>query len=880
MKSLSENDEAPAPTATPSQIPSSTRDHQYQVLVEHSPDSICVHTDGVIVFANQAMYRLVSATKTQELIGTKLVDHIHPSFRETVLKRITEASTGAPQVPIEQMIVRLDGTVVDIDAVSMSVVYDGRPSVQTIIRDITDRKRAAETLRESEALFRSQFQFGNIGIAITSPLDQRWLRVNRRLCDMLGYSESELLQKTWTETTYPEDLEIDFEHFYPMLAGELEAYEIDKRFVRKNGDIIYTHLNASCYRNPDGSVGFVIASLQDITEQKKVEHALQESEKRLRFFLDNAPVAIVVTTLDGQVEAFNDRFLELFKVPSPEAAFTFNSRNAYTGDDERERFTEAIKKEGLVTDYETVLRRADGSYVDVTMTSKLITVSGRQAFLTVLLDISGRRQAEEALRVSEETQRTLMDASPDAIFLIDTHGTLLAMNEATARRFGAPAKELLGTNIYAPIPPDLARQRQKYVEEMIQKGKPAYFQDERQGMWLENAIFPVFDGAGTVTKLAVFSRDITERRQSEAALRLAEFSIEHSGVPTYWYDRHSRVVRANEAASAALGYSREELLKMKVSDLDPHFRSMDKWNAGWEWVKAHPEYTIFESHHRHRSGKVFPVEVVSSYFNYGGQEYIFSFVHDITERKEAHERFQRALRELERSNNELTQFAYVASHDLQEPLRMVASFVELLAKRYRGHLDSRADQYIDFAVEGAARMQSLIQGLLSYSRIQTHGKAPETVDCGKVMEEVLLNLSRMVAETGTTIHCGALPVIRADKTQMIQLFQNLLANAMTFKSERPCVIHLGVRREKEEYIFSVSDNGLGIEPQYYQRIFGIFQRLHPRSKYPGTGIGLSICKRIVERHGGRIWVESEPGKGSTFFFTIPDGGGSLWSKSS
>lgn len=397
---------------------------------------------------------------------------------------------------------------------------------------------------------------------------------------------------------------------------------------------------------------------------------------------------------------------------------------------------------------------------------------------------------------------------------------------------------------------------------------------------MENIVYPVLDEVGDLTGLAVYSRDITEHRQSEAALRLAEFSIEHSGVATIWFDRNARVKRVNEAASTALGYTREELLQMTVRDFDPDFQSAEKWDARWETIKANPLYTVSETRHRHRSGRIFPVEVVSSFFDYEGHQYIFSFIHDITERKLAEERLRRVLQELERSNSELAQFAYVASHDLQEPLRMVASFVELLAKRYGDQLDERAHSYIGYAVEGASRMQNLIQGLLAYSRIHTRGKELTNINCDEVMQEVLSNLRRMAAEKNATIHCEPLPMVRADRTQMVQLFQNLLVNAMTFQGSRPCVVQVGVRREKEEYVFSVTDNGIGIEPQYYDRIFAIFQRLNPRAKFPGTGIGLSICKRIVERHGGRIWVESEPGKGSAFFFTIPDGGGSLWKSSS
>jgi light-regulated signal transduction histidine kinase (bacteriophytochrome) len=225
--------------------------------------------------------------------------------------------------------------------------------------------------------------------------------------------------------------------------------------------------------------------------------------------------------------------------------------------------------------------------------------------------------------------------------------------------------------------------------------------------------------------------------------------------------------------------------------------------------------------------------------------------------------------ELERSNHELQQFAYVASHDLQEPLRMVASFVQLIADKYSDKLDEKGLNYIHFAVDGAMRLQNLIQGLLSYSRVESTAQISEATDCNEVLQDVKQNLFPLITETQAEIIIDHLPVVMADRIQMMQLFQNLLGNAIKFRGADKPRIHISVTESSENYIFSVKDNGIGIEPQYAERIFVIFQRLHHRDAYPGTGIGLAICKKIVERHGGRLFVQSEPGKGSTFMFTLP-----------
>jgi light-regulated signal transduction histidine kinase (bacteriophytochrome) len=245
---------------------------------------------------------------------------------------------------------------------------------------------------------------------------------------------------------------------------------------------------------------------------------------------------------------------------------------------------------------------------------------------------------------------------------------------------------------------------------------------------------------------------------------------------------------------------------------------------------------------------------------------------ELDERRRAELKLAQYAQDLARSNGELEQFAYVASHDLQEPLRMVASFTQLLAKRYQGKLDQNADEFIAFAVDGATRMQQLINDLLAYSRVGTRGKPLAPTDLSEVLQDTENNLYQAIQESGTVITHDRLPVVSGDQVQLIQLFQNLLANAIKFRGEEAPRIHVSAQGREGDWLLSVQDNGIGVAPEHQERIFAIFQRLHPRGEYPGTGIGLAICKKIVERHGGRIWVESAPGGGATFYFNIPGGG--------
>jgi signal transduction histidine kinase len=264
-------------------------------------------------------------------------------------------------------------------------------------------------------------------------------------------------------------------------------------------------------------------------------------------------------------------------------------------------------------------------------------------------------------------------------------------------------------------------------------------------------------------------------------------------------------------------------------------------------------------------------------FSVGGLDYVtkpFQF-EEVHARVETHLKLRRLQlqleeqkQELSRSNQDLQQFAYVASHDMQEPLRMIKSFLQLLEQQYRGKLDAKADEYIHYAVDGADRMSRLISDLLAYARVGTQGEAFKEWDCNMVLRQVLENLQTLIRESGAVVDSEPLPTVMGDLTQLTQLFQNLVGNAMKFRDERSPVVHVGARQLDKEWEFSIRDNGIGIDPGQSDRLFMMFQRLHDHSKYPGTGIGLATCRKIVERHGGRIWVQSRPGEGSTFFFTI------------
>ena len=272
---------------------------------------------------------------------------------------------------------------------------------------------------------------------------------------------------------------------------------------------------------------------------------------------------------------------------------------------------------------------------------------------------------------------------------------------------------------------------------------------------------------------------------------------------------------------------------------------------------------------RHQDGHVTSVLYNASVYKDedGTVKGVFAAARDITRQKKADLKVQQAQEELERSNKELEQFAYVASHDLQEPLRMVSSYTQLLAKRYKDKLDQDANEFIQYAVDGAERMRTLIDSLLAYSRVSKQATQLEPTDSKTVLDEALANLQGTIQESGVVVTAGELPTVKADKSQLGQLFQNLIGNAIKFCGAEPR-IQISAEERTDDWLFSVRDNGIGIAPEQFERIFLVFQRLNTREEYAGTGIGLSVCKKIVERHGGKFWPESEPGKGTTFYFTL------------
>ena len=499
-------------------------------------------------------------------------------------------------------------------------------------------------------------------------------------------------------------------------------------------------------------------------------------------------------------------------------------------------------------------------------------------------DISVRKDAEKHLAQMEGRYRGLLEAAPDAMVVVNQGGEIVLLNVQAEKQFGYRRDELVGQKVKNIIPEGFA---ERLIADGTRTAAEALAQQIGTGIELtgrrkdgsefpiEIMLSPLESAEGILVTAAI--RDISVRKDAEKHLAQMEGRyrglLEAAPDAMVVVNQGGEIVLLNVQAEKQFGYRRDELVGQKVKNIIPEgfaerliadgLRSAPKTRWRSRSVRG------LSSHGRRKDGSEFPIEIMLSPLESAEGILVTAAIRDISARKKAEAHLLQKVEELNRSNEELGQFAYIASHDLQEPLRMVASYTQLLSRRYKGKLDADADEFIAFAVDGASRMQRLIQDLLAYSRVGTKGKDLLDTSSEEALQQALVNLRGAIEESGALVTHDPLPTVLADEMQLTQLFQNLVGNAIKYQNPGIPRIHISAARNGgKKWIFSVKDNGLGIDPQYFERIFGMFQRLHKREEFAGTGIGLAICKKIVERHGGSISVESQPGQGSTFSFAL------------
>lgn len=611
------------------------------------------------------------------------------------------------------------------------------------------------------------------------------------------------------------------------------------------------------------------------------EEALRESEERYRLLIDGVhDHAIFMMDTQGRITSWNAG-AQLIKGYRADEIIGKNFACFFPPEDiERGRPAEVLR-----LTVESGRHQEQGQRVRKDGSRFLASLS-----FTALRDAAGelRGFSEFSRDLSESKEagakyRGLLEAAPDAMIVVNQAGQIVLLNLQAEKRFGYYRDELVGQAVTNIIPTGFA---ERLVADGTRTAAEALAQQigtgiELSGRRKDGSEFPLelmlspLDGADGILVTAAI-RDISVRKQAEA--HLAEMEGRYRGLleaapdAMVLLDQAGGIVLVNVQAEKQFGYPRDELLGKQLKQIIPDEavgQLLTSVLQASDSASATPIAT--ELHGRHKAGSDFPIEVMLSPLQ-GTEGVLFTMaIRDISARKRVEAQLLRTVEDLHRSNEELEQFAYIASHDLQEPLRMVASYTQLLSKRYKGKLDADADEFIAYAVDGASRMQRLIQDLLAYSRVGTKGKELSETSSEAALDHALMNLGGAIDDSSALVTHDPLPAVLADEGQLVQLFQNLVGNAIKYQSPGVPRIHVSsVKQGPAKWMFSVKDNGLGIEPKYFEKIFGMFQRLHGRNEFDGTGIGLAICKKIVERHGGNISVESALGQGSTFRFALSE----------
>ncbi|MFZ5882010.1 MAG: PAS domain S-box protein [Chloroflexota bacterium] len=866
-------------------------EEKFRLAFETSPDSVAITRarDGLFVSVNKG-FEQISGYKREEVVGkTSLEVNIwkDPQDRRNVVEALQ--ATGEVRNYEAPFLVR-DGEIIGMMSAAI-VQLEGEPHILNITRDITARKRAEAILHENETNLSALIE--NTDGSIWAVDRQYRLIVGNRefyrntsaaLGRNLEMGESVLLPG------FPPEANAEWQGLYDRaLQGESFTFEMNTRF-REPPHYIEYHFSP-IREEPDEIRGVTVFG-RDITERKQAEEALRQLNDRLALAQRLAGAGVWDWDLATGKLNWTPEFFSLFGLDPATSDATFDTwRGVLYPDDiqiAEQRINEAIRDHvPLFNEYRIVTPSGEtrwiGAWGDTTYNER-----GEALRMTGLcIDITERKRAEKAIQESESKYRGLIQNMKVGMVVHQPDTSILLSNPMASQLLGLTADQMRGKTAIDPAWHFIREDGTPFsleeypVNRALSSNQPAENMvlgivrpDLSRPIWVQCDAYQVRGVDGRLQQIVVTFFDITERKQAEEALRESEIrfrTLVEQAPTAIFVQTRGMFTYINPAALALFGAeSGEQLLDRPVLDqFHPSVRGQVQARIR-QLVEDRQDVPLVEETILRLDGAPVEVEVsaVSIYFK--GEHGALVFARDITERNQAREQLLATLEELKRSNAELEQFAYVASHDLQEPLRAVAGMVQLLQQRYHDQLDQRANEYIHLAVDGATRMQTLINDLLAYSRVERRGSPMKPTDAAAALHTALRNLEAAILESGAVITHGGLPTLEADATQLAQVFQNLVGNAIKFRGEAPPQIHVEARDLGEAWQFSIRDNGIGIEPQYFERVFLVFQRLHTRRVYPGTGIGLSICKKIIERHGGRIWIESTPGQGATFHFTIPN----------
>ncbi|HWQ47660.1 MAG TPA: PAS domain S-box protein [Methanosarcina sp.] len=833
-----------------------------------------------------------------------------------------------------------DGTIIPLELRAMlSIDAAGQPiSMWAIVRDITERKRSEEVLRESEKRFKLLSEANALLLSSKDPEKMiqiiaenvmHHLNCNVFFNYVFDEAQGRLHLNAYAGINTETAKEIEWLDKGVSICGcvALEGCRIvsedvqnneDKRadLVRSMGIQAYSCQPLHIGNHTVGTLSFGTRSKKGFTEdelvlmstvadqvsvaieRKRAEENLrnalmkaEEGDRLLAALMEYVPVGISIADASGRlhmVSRHGERLLggahadkSVGEVINQWVVYQPDGITPMAIDDVP--LARTIQKGEVVRDVELVQLNTFGEKLSLlcnaapirdaegNITGGIVAwndITERKQAEEALLESEARRKVDEAVEVERRRLFDVLDTLPTMICLLTPDHHYVFTNRSFREKFGEYSENQhcheLCFGLTKPC---------EFCEayKVLETDKPHHWEVTTQdGSVLDIYNFPFTDVDGSQLILEM-DIDITERKKAEEDLLESEEKyrtfFESSIDAVLLTSPDGTIYAANPEACRIFGMTEKEVIKAGrdgvVDTSDPRLQFALEERARTGKFQG-------ELNYRRKDGTIFPGEMSSAFFHdKNGIVKTAMIIRDVTERKKAEEILKLKLEELQRSNDELEQFAYVSSHDLQEPLRMISSYLQLLQRRYQGKLDEKADKYIYFAVDGASRMQVLINDLLEFSRVTTRAREPEPTDSELILNQVLSNLDLYIKQNKATVTCDPLPEVMVDNTQLAQLFQNLIANGIKFHGEKAPKIYISAERKAEEWLFSVQDNGIGIDPKYSEKIFEVFKRLYKKEEYPGTGIGLAICKKIVERHGGHIWVESELEKGATFYFTLP-----------
>lgn len=818
--------------------------NQYEIIFNTVIDGIVtINSRGQIQSFNTAAEKIFGY-KNQEVIGQNIKilmpEPYHSEHDEYILSHQKTRINKVIGIGREGLGKKKDGTIIPVDLAVNEVKLSTGTLYVGILRDITERKKSEKALLESEERFRTLTGLAPVGIYETDT-QGNCLFVNDRWCELTGLTPELAAGTGWTNALFSEDRTRVFEAWQNAVQNKVEFQE-EYRFQKPAGEIIWVSGRAIELNDDTGTPRGYIGTVADITQIKDAEAALLESEERIRALYEVAsePNLSFEQQIENVLKVGCEKLALSMGIVSQIEAENYIIKSVYAPDTDLKAGTQF----DLKTTYCSIVLEANRPFATHHMAQSkwhnhpCYKNFQLETYIGVSLNVSGKKYGTLNFSSPKMREMPFTQADLDFVQLVGQWISTTLERQHTTEMLATQIRQQKALlNISRVIqelkhPQDLEQVTQTFAKQL-------------------NDLNIAFDSL-SIHRLVDEEHCIFENHMLTDQNQYTYSSVPRPGIYKEWKDK--KVIYRKDIASPEF----QEGLPSQYLKNNPELRSILQipFENGTVALRSTKPHAFSESE----------IELIKS--NIEALSVGILRTQDLESIATRNQELEKATAELSRSNQELEQFAYVASHDLQEPLRVITNYLQLLDRRFGKELNESAHTYIDRVIGGATRMKTLIQDLLSYSRVTTKAQPFESVDLSRVFQDIKSDLELVISETHAQITNDPLPHLKADKTQIKQLFQNLISNAIKFQKDQIPEIHISATETDTHYQFAVSDNGIGIEPQFAERVFVIFQRLHTREEYQGTGIGLAICKKIVERHDGQIWLEPNTEQGSTFSFTI------------